>query len=54
MQHLRIPDSLRQNISFAFYQTGHMVYVSDTGLRQLHDNAARFIHDTENQAGQSR
>ncbi len=49
MQHLRIPDSLRDNIGFAFYHTGHMVYVSDEGLRQLHDNAAKFIHDTQNQ-----
>jgi carboxypeptidase C (cathepsin A) len=48
MQHLRIPDSLRSNISFAFYQTGHMVYVSEKGLAQLHDNAAKFIHDTQN------
>jgi carboxypeptidase C (cathepsin A) len=48
MHHLHIPDSLRGNISFAFYQTGHMVYVSEAGLRQLHDNAAKFIHDTEN------
>ena len=49
MQHLHIPDSLRGNISFAFYQTGHMVYVSEDGLRQLHDNAAKFIHDTQNE-----
>jgi carboxypeptidase C (cathepsin A) len=47
MQHLRIPDSLRDNISYAFYQTGHMVYVSESGLTQLHDNAAKFIHDTQ-------
>lgn len=49
LQHLRIPDSLRANISYRFYQTGHMVYVSEAGLSQLHDNAAKFIHDTQNQ-----
>ncbi len=47
MQHLRIPASLQGNISFAFYPTGHMVYVSEDGLRALHQNAANFIRRTQ-------
>ena len=47
MQHLRIPQSLQDNISFAFYPTGHMVYVSESGLRQLHRNVADFIRRTQ-------
>lgn len=44
--HLPIERSLAANIQYAFYQSGHMVYVNDASLRQLHDNVAAFIRST--------
>ncbi|MGN2243483.1 S10 family peptidase [Frateuria sp. GZRR33] len=48
MSHLPIPDSLRKNISYAWYPSGHMVYAHEDSLKQLHDNVARFIEQTDN------
>jgi carboxypeptidase C (cathepsin A) len=42
-KHLPIPQSLAKNISYAWYESGHMVYVNDASLKQLHDNVAAFI-----------
>jgi carboxypeptidase C (cathepsin A) len=46
MQHLGLPDSLRSNIEFAYYQSGHMVYAHTAALQQLHANVADFIRRT--------
>jgi carboxypeptidase C (cathepsin A) len=46
MQHLTIPASLRPNIEFAYYQSGHMVYAHAAALKQLHANVADFIRRT--------
>src|SRR5215469_4437758 len=51
MHHLGIPASLQSNIEYHYYQSGHMVYASETSLKQLHDNVAAFIRKTDNQAG---
>ncbi len=48
MQHLPIPESLRGNIEFHFYESGHMVYAHEASLKELHDNVAAFILKTEN------
>jgi carboxypeptidase C (cathepsin A) len=48
-EHLPIPQSLRKNISYAFYPSGHMVYAHEPSLKALHDNVAKFIEDTDNQ-----
>lgn len=47
-KHLQIPQSLQSNIEYKFFQTGHMVYITTPALKELHDETARFIHDTEN------
>jgi carboxypeptidase C (cathepsin A) len=44
-KHLPIPQSLAKNISYAWYESGHMVYVRDECVKQLHDNVAAFIRD---------
>lgn len=49
MQHMPIPQNLRQNISYAFYPSGHMVYAHEPSLKALHDNVAKFIDNTDNQ-----
>lgn len=43
LQHLAIPSSLVKNIHYAFYQSGHMVYVNLPSLKQLSDNVRQFI-----------
>jgi carboxypeptidase C (cathepsin A) len=48
-EHLQIPDSLRSNISYAYYPSGHMIYSHLPSLKQLHDNVARFIEENSNQ-----
>jgi carboxypeptidase C (cathepsin A) len=47
MKHLPIPQNLQANISYHFFQTGHMVYVNEAALKGLHDQTAEFIRGTE-------
>ena len=45
-KHLPIPQSLAKNIEYDWYESGHMVYVLDDSLKQLHDRVAAFIKKT--------
>jgi len=45
-KHLPIPQSLAKNIEYDWYESGHMVYVRDESLQQLHDLVAAFIKRT--------
>jgi carboxypeptidase C (cathepsin A) len=45
-KHLPIPQSLAKNIEYSWYESGHMVYVRDESLKQLHDRVAAFIKNT--------
>jgi carboxypeptidase C (cathepsin A) len=47
MHHLPIPQSLQANISYKYYQAGHMIYVNDSVLKQFHQDVAAFIKSTE-------
>jgi carboxypeptidase C (cathepsin A) len=47
MQHLPIPASLRKNLEFAQFQSGHMVYANEDSLQQLHAKVADFIRRTD-------
>jgi carboxypeptidase C (cathepsin A) len=38
LNHLTIPPSLQQNISYGFYESGHMVYLHPQALAQFHDD----------------
>ncbi|HKD60793.1 MAG TPA: hypothetical protein VKB47_10050 [Terracidiphilus sp.] len=42
-KHLPIPKSLAGNLEYDWYESGHMVYVRDESLKQLHDRVAAFI-----------
>ncbi len=42
MNHLGIPAPLRQNISYGFYESGHMVYLHPQALVQFHDDLERW------------
>ena len=46
-KHLPIPDKLAANIEYSWYESGHMVYVKEACLKQLHDRVAQFIQSTE-------
>ena len=48
MSHLAIPPALQPNIEFAYYESGHMVYVNEPSLKALHENVAAFIKKTAN------
>lgn len=37
---------LRKNISFTYYESGHMMYIEKNSLRKLHDDAAAFINSS--------
>jgi carboxypeptidase C (cathepsin A) len=47
MRHLPIPQKLQANISYHYYQSGHMVYVNEDVLKQFHSDVAAFIKGTE-------
>jgi carboxypeptidase C (cathepsin A) len=47
MHHLQIPQKLQANISYHYYQSGHMVYVNEDVLKQFHADVAAFIRGTE-------
>jgi len=49
LEHLSIPESLRKNISYAFFPSGHMIYAHLPSLKQLHDDVAAFIEANDNQ-----
>ncbi|MGD0144535.1 MAG: peptidase S10, partial [Rhizomicrobium sp.] len=48
MHQLPIPPNLQNNIQYRYYQSGHMVYAHEESLKELHDNVAAFIRDTQN------
>jgi carboxypeptidase C (cathepsin A) len=51
MKHLPMERRLQDNISYDFYQSGHMVYAHIPALKELHDNVAKFIESTDNVGG---
>lgn len=47
MRHLPIPRSLQQNISYKYYESGHMVYLNESALQQFKADVVQFVRDTE-------
>lgn len=47
MKHLPMPQELQSNISYHFFPTGHMVYINEASLKNLHQYTADFIRNTE-------
>ncbi|NBU25487.1 MAG: peptidase S10 [Gammaproteobacteria bacterium] len=43
MGQLPIPDALRGNIEFKWFESGHMVYAREADMKPLHDSLAGFI-----------
>ena len=40
---MNLDPTLRRNISFEYYEAGHMMYIDTRQLKKLHDDAAAFI-----------
>jgi carboxypeptidase C (cathepsin A) len=47
MHHLPIPRDLQANISYHYYEAGHMVYVNEDVLKQFRADVAAFVKSTE-------
>jgi carboxypeptidase C (cathepsin A) len=50
MHHLPMPNSLQKNISYHYYEAGHMIYVKEDVLKQFHSDMENFVRSTENGA----
>jgi len=50
MAHLPMPKKLQANIEYHYYESGHMVYAHLPSLKELHDNVAAFIANSEHQS----
>ena len=48
MHQLPIPRKLQANISYHYYQSGHMVYAHQQSLKEMHDAVAAFIRANSN------
>jgi carboxypeptidase C (cathepsin A) len=48
MAHLTIPDELRANITMAYYEAGHMMYVHEPSRIQQSEDLAEFIANSSN------
>ena len=48
LRHLPMPKRLMANVDFKTYESGHMVYAHPEALKQLHDNVAAFVANTNN------
>lgn len=43
IDHLDIPDSLRKNITYAIYESGHMMYLLDKDARKLREDIVGWL-----------
>ena len=46
LRHLNLSPELQRNISYGFYESGHMVYLNDASLVQFKSDLARFYDNT--------
>jgi len=42
---MNLEPELRKNVSFDYFEAGHMMYIEKNSLKKLHDDAAGFIRD---------
>ena len=50
LNHLNLAPSVRRNITFGFYESGHMVYLDPTALKHFHDDLERWYAGALNHA----
>lgn len=46
LNHMNLPPQLQSNISYGFYQSGHMVYLHTPALAQFHDDLEHWYAQT--------
>jgi carboxypeptidase C (cathepsin A) len=46
LSHMQLEPKLRQNIEFAYYPSGHMIYLNVDALKQLKSDLSRFYSST--------
>jgi carboxypeptidase C (cathepsin A) len=42
LNHLNVPPEIQKNVSYGFYESGHMVYLNPDALAQFHDDLERW------------
>ncbi|HEX7199696.1 MAG TPA: peptidase S10, partial [Dongiaceae bacterium] len=45
LQHLQLEPALRGNIRFAYYPSGHMVYLNPEALKSMKADLAKFYNE---------
>lgn len=45
---MNLDPELRKNVSFAYYESGHMMYIERNSLRKLQTDVARFVQSSMN------
>jgi carboxypeptidase C (cathepsin A) len=45
IQHMNLDPTLRKNISFAYYEAGHMMYIDIRELAKLKTDASKFVQN---------
>jgi carboxypeptidase C (cathepsin A) len=45
LNHMNLPPEIQSNISYGFYESGHMVYLHPQALSQFHDDLERWYAD---------
>jgi carboxypeptidase C (cathepsin A) len=43
MDHLDLPDALKDHVQNKYYESGHMIYLNDASRVKLHNNIAAFV-----------
>jgi len=46
MDHMNLTPQLRENVSYATYEAGHMVYLQQKSLEKMHKDVTAFIDAT--------
>lgn len=41
--HIQLADSVKKNLSFTYYKSGHMFYVNESSLKQFHKDAVKWF-----------
>ena len=46
LDHAMLPPKLRQHITFAYFKSGHMIYLNPRALKAMHSVLDTFYSDT--------
>jgi carboxypeptidase C (cathepsin A) len=46
VSHMNLEPSIRKNISFAYYEAGHMMYIDKKQREKLHKDVDEFIRSS--------